>query len=130
MQVRNNYDLDVFNGDVGEIVEVNGDAQTLSVRYEEVTGPRIVGYEWAYLDDLQLAYATSIHKAQGAEFPVVVIPLVRQHAMLLQRNLLYTAVTRARHLVVIVGDRFAIEMAVRNNEVAGRFTGLERRLRS
>lgn len=130
MQVRNNYDLDVFNGDVGLIVGVNKEAQTLDVRYEEVAGPRVVSYEWAYLDELQLAYATSIHKAQGAEFPVVVVPLVRQHAMLLQRNLLYTAVTRARHLVVLVGDRSAIAMAVRNNEVAQRFTGLERRLRS
>lgn len=130
MQIRNNYDLDVYNGDVGEIVEVDRDAQTLSVQYDEITGPRIIGYEWAYLDELQLAYATSIHKAQGAEFPVVVIPLVRQHAMLLQRNLLYTAVTRARQLVVLVGDRRAIDMAVRNDEVARRFTGLERRLRS
>ena len=130
MQIRNNYDLDVYNGDVGEIVEVDRDTQTLSVQYEEITGPRIIGYEWAYLDELQLAYATSIHKAQGAEFPVVVIPLVRQHAMLLQRNLLYTAVTRARQLVVLVGDRRAIDMAVRNDEVARRFTGLERRLRS
>jgi exodeoxyribonuclease V alpha subunit len=130
MQVRNNYDLDVYNGDVGEIVAVDAEAQTLSVRYEEAAGARVIPYEWAYLDELQLAYATSIHKAQGAEFPVVVIPLVRQHTMLLQRNLLYTAVTRAKQTVVLVGDRRAIEMAVRNNEVARRFTGLERRLRS
>lgn len=129
MQVRNNYDLDVYNGDVGEVVLVDLDAQTLTVRYDEVKGARDVVYDWAFLDELQLAYATSIHKAQGAEFPVVVIPLLRQHAILLQRNLLYTAVTRAKQIVVLVGDWRAVEMAVRNNEVAARFTGLERRLR-
>ncbi len=128
MQVRNNYDLDVYNGDVGEIVQIDREAQTLTVAYDEVAGRREVTYDWAYLDELQLAYATSIHKAQGAEYPVVVVPLLQQHAMLLQRNLLYTAVTRARQAVVLAGDRRAIATAVRNNEVAARYTGLKRRL--
>ena len=128
MQVRNNYDLDVYNGDVGEIIAVDCEAQTLVVRYDEVAGPREVIYDWAFLDELQLAYASSIHKAQGAEYPVVVIPLVQQHAYLLQRNLLYTGVTRARQLVVLAGDERAIATAVRNNEVAARYTGLQRRL--
>lgn len=128
MQVRNNYDLDVYNGDIGEIAAIDREAQTLTVRYDEIAGPREVVYDWAYLDELQLAYATSIHKAQGAEYPVVVVPLVQQHGLLLQRNLLYTAVTRAKQVVVLTGDRRAIATAVRNNEVAGRFTGLRRRL--
>ncbi|MDQ5853283.1 MAG: ATP-dependent RecD-like DNA helicase, partial [Chloroflexota bacterium] len=130
MQVRNNYDLDVYNGDVGEITAVDREQQTLAVRYDELSGPRAVIYDWAFLDELQLAYATSIHKAQGAEYPVVVVPLLRQHTILLQRNLLYTAVTRAKQVVVLVGDRSAIKRAVDNNEVAVRYTGLQRRLRS
>ncbi|CAA9280777.1 MAG: RecD-like DNA helicase YrrC [uncultured Chloroflexia bacterium] len=130
MQVRNNYDLDVYNGDIGEIRAVDADTQTLTVGYEEADGLHEVVYDWAYLDELQLAYATSIHKAQGAEYPAVVVPLLPQHAILLQRNLLYTAVTRAKQLVVLVGDERAVKTAVRNNEVAARFTGLKRRLRS
>ena len=130
MQVRNNYDLDVYNGDVGEITAVDREQQILAVRYDELSGPRAVIYDWAFLDELQLAYATSIHKAQGAEYPVVVVPLLRQHTILLQRNLLYTAVTRAKQVVVLVGDRSAIKRAVDNNEVAVRYTGLQRRLRS
>jgi exodeoxyribonuclease V alpha subunit len=128
MQVRNNYDLDVYNGDIGVITAVDREAQNLVVRYDEVTGVRDVIYDWGFLDELQLAYATSIHKAQGAEYPVVVVPLLQQHTHLLQRNLLYTAVTRARQLVVLVGDERAIAAAVRNNEVAKRNTGLQRRL--
>lgn len=129
MQIRNNYDLDVYNGDIGEVVAVDREEQTLSVRYDELAGPRVVAYEWSALDELQLAYATSIHKAQGAEYPVIVVPLVQQHAMLLQRNLLYTAVTRAKELVVLVGDERAIAQAVRNHTVDARFTSLGHRLR-
>ncbi|HZB95357.1 MAG TPA: ATP-dependent RecD-like DNA helicase [Herpetosiphonaceae bacterium] len=128
MQVRNNYDLDVYNGDVGEISAIDREAQTLTVAYDELGGRREVVYDWAYLDELQLAYATSIHKAQGAEYPVVVVPLLQQHAILLQRNLLYTAVTRAKQVAVLAGDRRAVATAVRNNEVAARYTGLKRRL--
>ncbi|GAC1552786.1 MAG: ATP-dependent RecD-like DNA helicase [Herpetosiphon sp.] len=128
MQVRNNYDLDVYNGDIGEVVGVDRQAQTLAVRFDEVGGARLVAYEWSMLDELQLAYATSIHKAQGAEYPVVVIPLVTAHWAMLQRNLLYTAVTRARELVVLVGEGRAIQQAVRQNGVIERYTGLGRRL--
>lgn len=130
MQVRNNYDLDVYNGDVGEISSIDRAEKTLTVRYDEVSGPRDVVYELSMLDELQLAYAMSIHKSQGAEYPVVVVPLVRQHMLLLQRNLLYTAVTRARNMVVLVGDDQAIRKAVENNTVARRNTGLQRRLQS
>jgi exodeoxyribonuclease V alpha subunit len=130
MQVRNNYDLDVYNGDVGVISSIDRAEKTFTIRYDEVHGPRDVVYDFNLLDELQLAYAMSIHKAQGAEYPVVVVPLVRQHALLLQRNLLYTAVTRARKMVVLVGDDQAIRRAVENNTVARRNTGLQRRLES
>lgn len=130
MQVRNNYDLDVYNGDIGEIVAIDREEQTLTVRYEEARGARLVRYGWADLDELQLAYALSIHKSQGGEYPVVVVPLLRQHAIMLQRNLLYTAITRARELVVLVGDQEAIALAVRNNRVIRRYTGLQQRLRA
>lgn len=130
MQVRNNYDLDVYNGDIGEITAIDREAQTIAVRFEEARGARLVIYDWMSLDELQLAYALSIHKSQGGEYPVVVVPLLRQHAIMLQRNLLYTAITRARDLVVLVGDRQAIAQAVHNNRVTQRYTGLQRRLRA
>jgi exodeoxyribonuclease V alpha subunit len=130
MQVRNNYDLDVYNGDVGEIAAIDREAQKLTVRFEEARGVREVAYDFAYLDELQLAYALSIHKSQGGEYPVVVVPLLRQHGIMLQRNLLYTAITRAREVVVLAGDQQAIATAVNNERVALRYTGLQRRLRS
>ena len=130
MQVRNNYDLDVYNGDVGEIVAIDRAEQKLTVRFEEARGAREVSYDWAFLDELQLAYALSIHKSQGGEYPVVVVPLLKQHFVLLQRNLLYTAITRAKEIVVLAGDQQAIEIAVNNNRVSERYTGLQRRLRS
>lgn len=130
MQVRNNYDLDVYNGDVGEISAIDRAEKTLTVRYDEVSGPRDVVYELSMLDELQLAFAMSIHKSQGAEYPVVVVPLVRQHMLLLQRNLLYTAVTRAKNMVVLAGDEQAVRKAVDNSMVARRNTGLQRRLES
>lgn len=125
MQQRNNYDLEVFNGDIGEVAAIDAEEQRLTVRYDLT---RLVAYDFSQLDELTLAYAISVHKSQGAEYPCVVIPLVMQHYALLQRNLLYTAVTRARSLAVIVGDRRAIATAVQNHEVAGRYTGLARRL--
>jgi exodeoxyribonuclease V alpha subunit len=125
MQLRNDYERMVFNGDLGRIREIDLEMHTVSV---EIDGRR-VNYEYAQLDDLMHAYAASIHKAQGSEFPVVVIPLLTQHYRMLQRNLLYTAVTRARKLVVLVGDRKAIGMAVRNKSIAQRNTRLAHRLR-
>jgi exodeoxyribonuclease V alpha subunit len=89
-----------------------------------------VTYEWSALDELTHAYAISIHKAQGSEFPVVVIPILMQHYLLLQRNLLYTAVTRARQVVVLVGSRQAIALAVRNDQIAQRNTRLAQRLQA
>jgi exodeoxyribonuclease V alpha subunit len=126
LQLRNNYDLDVYNGDIGEVVAIDPIDQLLTVRYDN---ERDVAYDFGLLDELTLAYAISIHKAQGAEYACVVIPLLTQHYTLLQRNLLYTGVTRAKRLVVLLGDRRAIAIAVKNNRVATRYTGLARRLK-
>jgi exodeoxyribonuclease V alpha subunit len=125
MQQRNNYDLDVYNGDVGTVTGIDLIEQLLTVRYDE---EREVAYDFGLLDELTLAYAMSVHKAQGAEYPVVVLPLLLQHQPLLQRNLLYTALTRARALVVLVGDERAVQMAVRNDRTLQRYTGLAWRL--
>jgi exodeoxyribonuclease V alpha subunit len=124
MQTRNNYDKDVYNGDIGFVQNIDIVEQTLSVDFDG----RLAQYEWSEVDELALAYAVSVHKAQGSEFPVVVMPVVTQHYMMLQRNLLYTAVTRARDLCVLTGSRRAIGIAVHNNKVAQRFTALEWRL--
>ena len=124
MQVRNNYDRDVFNGDIGRVHAI--DDEELQVRFQQ----RVVVYEVSDLDELVLAYAMSVHKGQGAEFRAVVMPLTTQHYMMLQRNLLYTAITRARELVVIVGTKQALGMAVRNNQVAMRHTTLAQRIRA
>src|SRR3989454_409828 len=129
MQVRNNYDKGVFNGDVGWIRSINKENSTLKVEFLEETGPLLVSYEFHELDELILAYAVTVHKSQGSEYPAVVIPLTREHAMLLQRNLLYTAITRAKRLCVLVGQPRALEWAVKNDRVAHRNTGLAERLR-
>jgi exodeoxyribonuclease V alpha subunit len=126
LQIRNNYDLEVYNGDIGEIVAIDPVDQIVTVRFD---GERNVAYDFGLLDELTLAYAISVHKAQGAEYPCVVVPLLTQHYTLLQRNLLYTGVTRAKRLVVLLGDRRALAIAVKNNRVAARYTGLARRLK-
>ncbi|WP_028457408.1 ATP-dependent RecD-like DNA helicase [Chloroflexus sp. Y-396-1] len=125
IQQRNDYDRDVYNGDVGEVIAIKAEEQTVVVRFED---GRTIRYSGLDLDDLALAYALSVHKSQGSEYPVVVIPLLLAHQPLLQRNLLYTAVTRARQLVVIVGDRRAVATAVATTEVERRYTGLSVRL--
>ncbi|MCY3870864.1 MAG: ATP-dependent RecD-like DNA helicase [Gemmatimonadetes bacterium] len=124
MQVRNNYDRDVFNGDIGRVQGIEDDI--LRVRFQD----RVLEYEFSELDELVLAYALSVHKSQGAEFRAVVMPLTTQHYMMLQRNLLYTAITRARELVVLAGTKQALGMAVRNNRVAERHTTLSQRIRA
>ena len=124
MQLRNNYDKDVFNGDMGRITGIDLEESEIEVLVE---GRKVV-YEFSDLDELTLAYAVSVHKSQGSEYPVVVIPLLTQHYMMLQRNLFYTAVTRAKKMVVIVGTRQAIAMAVKNDKIAARWTALAERL--
>ena len=125
MQIRNNYEKDVFNGDMGRIMALNTVGQEMTVRIED----RNVVYDFSDLDQLVHAYAISVHKSQGSEYRAVVVPVLTQHYVMLQRNLLYTAVTRAKELVVLVGMRRAIGMAVGNNRMAGRHTALAERLR-
>jgi exodeoxyribonuclease V alpha subunit len=125
MQVRNNYDLEVWNGDIGRVAGVDLENQRLQVLFDG----RAVTYELTAIDELALAYACSIHKAQGSEYPCVVIPLHSQHYMMLQRNLLYTGITRAKRLAVLVGETRALAAAVANHRVRQRFTRLAERLR-
>lgn len=124
LQTRNNYDKQVFNGDLGRIVEIDFEEQAVDIDFD---GTRVM-YEFGELDELVHAFAMSVHKAQGSEYRVVVMPILTQHYMLLQRNLLYTAVTRAKQLVVLVGSKKAIAMAVRNNKIAQRNSRLANRL--
>ena len=124
MQVRNNYDKNVFNGDIGRIIRVSTEDQEVTISFD---GRRIT-YDFNDLDELVLAYAVSVHKSQGSEYPVVVIPVLTQHYMLLQRNLIYTAVTRGRRLVVIVGTKKAMAIAVKNDKTHRRYTYLKERL--
>ncbi len=125
MQIRNNYDKDVFNGDIGRITAIAGDLQQLIVDFDG----RAVVYDFSDLDEIVLAYAVSVHKAQGSEYPAVVMPVMTQHFVLLQRNLIYTAVTRARRMVVLVGTQRALAIAVNTNKTQKRFTRLDERLR-
>ncbi len=126
MQIRNDYDKQVFNGDMGRVIRIDTEAHSLVVDFDGAQ----VGYEFTQLDQLIHAYAISIHKAQGSEFAVVVMPILTQHYMLLQRNLLYTGVTRACEMVVLVGSRRAIAIAVHNDKIAQRNTRLAERLRT
>jgi exodeoxyribonuclease V alpha subunit len=125
MQTQNDYDKDVYNGDIGSVIAIDAINHSLSLNFEG----RRVEYDWTEADQLVLAYAVSVHKSQGAEFPAVVVPLVTAHYMMLQRNLLYTAITRAKQLCVLVGNRRAIAIAVHNDKVARRYTALDWRLR-
>jgi exodeoxyribonuclease V alpha subunit len=124
IQTENDYNRDVFNGDLGVIESINRIEQEMVVNFEG----RQVEYDFGDLDEIALAYVLSIHKSQGSEFPCVVIPLHTQHYMMLQRNLLYTAVTRGKKLVVLVGTKKALGMAVRRQDTAQRFTALKKRL--
>ena len=126
MQVRNNYDKDVFNGDIGRISAIRYDEQQVSISFDD----RQVEYDFSELDEIVLAYAVSVHKSQGSEYPVVVFPILTQHFVLLQRNLIYTAVTRGRKLVVMVGSRKALAIGVNNNKTQQRYTRLQYRLRA
>ena len=124
MQVRNNYDKEVFNGDIGRITQIYPENQQLAISFDG----REVTFDFSDLDEVVLAYAVSVHKSQGSEFPVVVIPVLTQHYILLQRNLIYTAVTRGQKLVVMVGTRKALAIGVKNDKTKKRFTYLKHRL--
>jgi exodeoxyribonuclease V alpha subunit len=124
IQLVNNYDKEVFNGDIGVIEAINHEQHQLTIRYEQT----LKTYEAKELDEISLAYAISIHKSQGSEFSIVVIPCVTQHYMLLARNVLYTGITRGKRVVVLIGQRKAIQIAINNNKPAHRYTKLAERL--
>ena len=124
MQIKNNYDKLVFNGDIGRIEKVHTENQTVLISFDQ----RNVLYDFSELNEIILAYAISVHKSQGSEYPAVVLPILTQHYILLQRNLIYTAVTRGKHLVVVVGTRKALHMGINNNKTMKRYTYLEKRL--
>jgi exodeoxyribonuclease V alpha subunit len=124
IQTQNDYQKEVFNGDIGRVAGIDEPAQELSVDYDG----RLVDYDFGELDEVALAYALTIHKSQGSEYPAVVIPLHTQHYMMLRRNLLYTGITRGKKLVVLVGSRNALSAAVRRQEQGQRYSALARRL--
>jgi exodeoxyribonuclease V alpha subunit len=126
MQLANDYDKNVFNGDMGVMIRLSSEKRKFVVRFD---GSRDVEYAFDEADQLTRAYAITIHKSQGSEFPAVIVPLLNQHFVMLRRNLLYTAMTRARKLLVLIGDRQAVEMAVRNTRVEVRWSRLLDRLR-
>jgi len=125
LQTRNNYPREVFNGDIGRVAKVDAIEQIVAVEFDG----RSVDYEFADLDELNLAYAVTVHKSQGSEYPAVIVPVHTQHFVMLQRNLLYTAITRGRKLVVLVGSKKAIGIAVNRAETTQRFGQLKERLK-
>jgi len=124
MQIKNNYDKEVFNGDIGRITRIDLEAQQVSISFDG----RNVDYDFSELDEIVLAYAVSVHKSQGSEYPAVVMPILTQHYVLLQRNLIYTAVTRGRKLVVLVGTKKALAIGIKNDKTQKRYTYLRYRL--
>lgn len=125
MQIRNNYDKNVFNGDIGTVEKVNLEDRTLTINFDDT----MVEYEASELDEVVLAYATTIHKSQGSEYPIVVIPVLMTHFVMLQRNLIYTGITRAKKICVLIGQTKALSYAIRNLTVSKRNTLLKERLR-
>jgi exodeoxyribonuclease V alpha subunit len=125
MQIRNDYEKNVYNGDIGLLREISNENHVLTL---EIDG-RSIDYDWSEGDHLTHAFAITVHKSQGSEFPAVVLPVLTQHYIMLQRNLLYTAITRAKELCVLVGNKRAIAIAVKNNQVAQRWSGLADRVK-
>jgi len=125
MQIKNDYDKKVYNGDVGRIVSIDPTEQLMKIVFDD----REVEYDFSELDEVVLAYATSVHKYQGSECPCVVIPIHTSHFKLLHRNLLYTAVTRGKKQVYLVGTKKAVGIAIHNNQVQKRYTGIEKALK-
>jgi exodeoxyribonuclease V alpha subunit len=124
MQIVNNYDKDVFNGDIGWISKIDPEQREVAIDFDG----RLIPYDYSDLDEVVLAYAVSVHKSQGSEYPVVILPVVTQHYMLLQRNLIYTGITRAKKMVILIGTKKALAIAIRNNKPQRRYTLLSERL--
>jgi exodeoxyribonuclease V alpha subunit len=125
IQTRNNYDKEVFNGDIGQVTAINLPEKELTLTFDG----RDVVYDFGELDEVSLAYAITIHKSQGSEFSVVIVPVATQHFLLLQRNLIYTGITRGKTMVILVGQKKALSLAVGNHHTAKRYSGLLERLR-
>ncbi len=125
MQIRNNYEKEVFNGDIGRITSMDQESQRVTITFDGIPVP----YNYLELDEVALAYAISVHKSQGSEYQAIVIPILSQHYVLLQRNLIYTAVTRGKKLVVMVGSKEALAIGVRNDRIMRRYTYLAKRLK-
>ncbi len=121
MQITNNYDKDVYNGDIGYITEVQQEEQELLINFEG----KLITYDFGELDEVVLAYAISIHKSQGSEYPVIIIPLMMQHYPMLKRNLLYTGITRGKNLVILVGQKKSLAMSVKDKNTKKRYTKLK-----
>jgi ATP-dependent exoDNAse (exonuclease V) alpha subunit len=125
IQTENNYEKEVFNGDIGTIEGIDPIEQDVLIRFDN----RLVKYDFGELEEVSFAYAVTIHKAQGSEFPAVVMPLATQHYVLLQRNLLYTGITRGKKLAILIGQKKALGIAVRNDRTRRRYSGLLESLR-
>lgn len=124
MQLKNNYEKEVFNGDIGKIVKINEKEEIIEVNFPE----KIVTYQGQDINQITLAYAVSVHKSQGTEYPVILMPLLVSHYLMLQRNLLYTGLTRAKKLAIIVGEKRALAIAIKNDKMAKRYTKLKERI--
>ena len=124
MQIKNNYDKDVFNGDIGKISFIDEMSEILEIDFDS----KLVEYDISELDEITLAYACTIHKSQGAEYPIIIIPMTKSHYIMLKQNLLYTGITRAKKICIIVGQKDAIFRAVKNNDSKKRYTLLKDRL--
>lgn len=124
MQIRNNYEKEVYNGDIGIIKQIVSAEETVIITFDD----RDISYDFGDMDDIVLSYAVTIHKSQGSEYPVVIIPLLTEHRAMLQRNLIYTAITRGKKMVVLIGEREALSMAIHNNKSRKRWTLLEKLL--
>ena len=125
MHLKNNYQKEVFNGDIGTISSIDRKKEMLSVDYYG----RTVDYDFSEMDEIALAYAISVHKSQGSEYPAIIVPIVTQHFVMLQRNLLYTAITRATKLVILIGTPKALAIALKNNKPRLRLSSLAVQLR-
>ncbi|MDD4570200.1 MAG: ATP-binding domain-containing protein, partial [Tepidanaerobacteraceae bacterium] len=127
MQVKNNYDKEVFNGDLGHIIKVDDEGRVL-VSFADAWKEKEVIYQGQEMEELSLSYALSVHKSQGSEFPVVIMPITTQHYVMLQRNLVYTAITRAKELLVLVGTKQALTISIQNNRALKRYGHLGDRI--
>ena len=125
MQIENNYQKEVYNGDIGIIQKIDLEENEVTIDFEG----KILVYDFHELDEIILAYAMTIHKSQGSEYPVIIIPLMTQHYPMLQKNLVYTGITRGKKLVILVGQKKALAIAVRNKKMQKRWSMLESRLK-